>query len=84
MKFDQAVGPLRVSMFARTKELHTIEPINSEMPKTENMNRVYKLSKKKHRVTNSIQKLFRIFLRFSHISKFVTDFECGKGRPLFK
>jgi hypothetical protein len=53
------------------------------MQKKENMNRVYKLSKKKHRVTNSIQKKIRIFLRFSHISKFVTDFDYGKGRPLF-
>jgi hypothetical protein len=34
--------------FARTKELHAIEPINTEMPKKENMNRVYKLSKKKN------------------------------------
>jgi hypothetical protein len=48
MKFNQAMGPLQVMEFARTKKLHTIEPINSEMPKTENMNRVYKLSKKKH------------------------------------
>jgi hypothetical protein len=47
MKFNQAMGPLQVMEFARTKKLHTIEPINSEMPKTENMNRVYKLSKKK-------------------------------------